>query len=315
MPEPDDLPPLPEGFSARGATWDDAQAVTDLVREVNIREIGIPEIDLSEIQSDWRRPSMDIARDEHLILDSDGRLVAWAELYHARDAQAAITPEARGQGIGLHLIRWTEQRAIERAPEGASATRVRQRVNDRNEAGRRLFLASGYKPVWNSWIFEIPLGGAIPSAPAPEGVTIRRFELGRDERVTHQVVDAAFSEWESHNPEPFEDWEAYMLGRAGVDTSLWCLAEAGGEIVGAAIVFYYAHDAEGWIDELAVAQPHRRRGVGKALVTNAFAGLKDRGADKAMLSTDSRGGGRHLYESAGMHIARSYTKFERMLSV
>jgi mycothiol synthase len=313
MPEPDDLPPLPEGFSARGATWEDAQAVTDLVREVNIREIGIPEIDLSEIQSDWRRPSMVIALDEHLILDPDGRLVAWAELYHAQDAQAAIFPEARGRGIGLHVIRWTEQRAIERAPEGATATRVRQGVNDRNEAGHRLFLACGYEPVWNSWIFEIPLDGEIPTASAPEGITIRRFESGRDERATHQVVDEAFSEWESHSPEPFQDWEVYTLSRDGVDTSLWFLAEAEDAIVGAAVVSFFPEDGDGWIDELAVAQAHRRRGVGKALATNAFAGLKERGARKAMLSTDSRGGGRHLYESAGMHVTRSYTKFEKQL--
>jgi mycothiol synthase len=188
-------------------------------------------------------------------------------------------------------------------------------VNDRDEAGKRLFVAAGYSPVWNSWICEIPLDGEISTAPAPEGVTIRRFEPGRDERATHAVIDAAFNEWETHDHEPFEDWEAYMLAREGVDTSLWFLAEAEGAIVGAATVFLYQDDGDGWIDELAVAQPYRGRGVGKALVTNAFAELKERGAQKAMLSTDSRGGGRQLYESAGMHIARSYTKYEHELSV
>ena len=50
-------------------------------------------------------------------------------------------------------------------------------------------------------------------------------------------------------------------------------------------------------------------------MTNAFAGLKERGAGKAMLSTDSRGGGRHLYESVGMKLARSYTKYEKALKI
>jgi ribosomal protein S18 acetylase RimI-like enzyme len=75
----------------------------------------------------------------------------------------------------------------------------------------------------------------------------------------------------------------------------------------------YPPEAEGWIEELAVEREHRRRGVGVAMLTRACAELRLLGMHKAMLSTDSRGAGRHLYESAGMRLVRSFTKFAKPL--
>jgi ribosomal protein S18 acetylase RimI-like enzyme len=75
----------------------------------------------------------------------------------------------------------------------------------------------------------------------------------------------------------------------------------------------YPDDADAWIEEFAVERRYRRRGIGTALLMRAFAELRTGGAERALLSTDSRGGGRHLYESVGMSVVRSSTKYMKRL--
>ena len=115
-----ELPPLPEGFTARGATMEDAGAVMELVAASNIADVGSAEVDLEEIQAVWVRPSVRLDLDEHLVFDADHRLVAWAELYYAQDAQGTVHPGSRDRGLGVHLLHWTEGRAAERSAELAT---------------------------------------------------------------------------------------------------------------------------------------------------------------------------------------------------
>src|SRR4051812_45524358 len=125
-----ELPPLPERYTARGATMDDAPAVTELVAASNLADVGSAEVDLEETQGVWSRPSVRLDLDEHLVFDADGRLVAWAELYYAGDAQATVHPAHRGRGLGAHLLHWTEHRATERSAEQRLTPYVRQSALD-----------------------------------------------------------------------------------------------------------------------------------------------------------------------------------------
>jgi len=289
---------------------EDAGAVMELVATSNVHDLGSPEVDLEEIQGVWSRPVMQLELDEHLVFDGEGRLVAWAEMYFPQDAQGTVHPERRDLGLGTHLVRWTEHRALEMA--GGADTLVRQTADDTDAGAQTLFGASGYAPVWNSWILELPLGDDLHVVGPPDGVTIRRAEAS-DERAVHEVIETAFGEWESREPEAFEDWHAYMAGRSAGKEPPWIVAEMGGEVVAAATMMFYPDDPDVWIDEFAVARPYRRRGVGTSLLTHTFAELRQAGAAKALLSTDSRGGGRQLYESVGMRVVRSSTKFAKSL--
>ncbi|MFL5737022.1 MAG: GNAT family N-acetyltransferase [Actinomycetota bacterium] len=308
-----ELPPLPDGYTARGATMDDAAAVTELVAASNLADVGSAEVDLEETQGVWSRPSVRLDLDEHLVFDGHGKLAAWAELYYAQDAQGTVHPAQRGRSLGAHLLHWTEHRASQRSAEQHLAPYVRQSALDTDLAARGLFRSAGYEQIWASWILEIALDHGIRTVPPPEGVTIRGAEQA-DERAVHGVVETAFGEWESREPEPFEDWHAYMEARRSVNPSPWFVAVADGRIVAAATTVVYPDEGESWIEEFAVERAYRRKGVGTSLLTHAFAELRRAAAPKALLSTDSRGGGRHLYESVGMQVVRSYTKFGKSLS-
>jgi ribosomal protein S18 acetylase RimI-like enzyme len=66
---------------------------------------------------------------------------------------------------------------------------------------------------------------------------------------------------------------------------LFLVAEVNGRVVGTAMGGYDGH--RGWVYSLAVAEPHRRQGVGSALVRHLEAVLADRGCLKVNLQVRS----------------------------
>ena len=71
----------------------------------------------------------------------------------------------------------------------------------------------------------------------------------------------------------------------------------------------------GYVNILGVRRPWRRRGLGMALLQHAFAEFYRRGQQRAGLGVDagSLTGATRLYERAGMHVARQFDTYEKML--
>ncbi len=80
-----------------------------------------------------------------------------------------------------------------------------------------------------------------------------------------------------------------------------------GQIVGFASAVHYVHPdkpTELWINEVAVAPGHQRRGVGKAVVLRILALGRELGCVQAWVLTDKTNtAARALYASAGGHDA------------
>ncbi len=81
------------------------------------------------------------------------------------------------------------------------------------------------------------------------------------------------------------------------------VVDTSGQVVGTALVIMYGDPAtEAFIDRLAVRRDHRRRGLGQALLVDAFARGRAHGATRSALSTDSRTGALSLYQRVGMEV-------------
>jgi len=82
---------LPPGLTTRPLVPADAEAVRDLIAASELHDLGQVKIDLEDIVGDWQRPSFTIA--EHSIgVEADGALVAYAEVYAGRFADAHVPP-------------------------------------------------------------------------------------------------------------------------------------------------------------------------------------------------------------------------------
>src|SRR3954452_24977682 len=254
---------MEKGILIRSPTESDAEAVTALVVLLDVEEYGSPDFELDDLLADWRSPGLDLARDAWLAELPTGRLAAYAVLHFNGNAEVYVSSEAFGLGIGTELRRRVEDRALERAAEGARVL-VAQTLSSLNSAGRELLRRAGYENVRTYWRLVRRLGGELPTPPALDGVTIRPFELERDANETHGVMAGAFQDNLRRRPfESFEEWEAHEINRKAFDPSLWFVAEADGRIVGAIVCPDY--EDVGWIRQLGVERRWRGRGIGTAL--------------------------------------------------
>jgi mycothiol synthase len=147
----------------------------------------------------------------------------------------------------------------------------------------------------------------------PAGVRVRTFQREADARAVHRLVQDAFADIGNQPPRSFEFWEQTSLERADFDPSLWFLATAGGELVGADLCF--SGELGGYVAQLAVRRDHRGRGLGLALLRHGFGELYRRGDHEVYLHVDSanRTGATRLYQRAGMHVQHRFDSWAKRL--
>jgi GNAT superfamily N-acetyltransferase len=234
------------------------------------------------------------------------QLVAYAEVFKGR-AWVHVHLDARDRGIGAALLRWTEERA-----RALGSDKLGQTVSDNNRAGGALLSANRYSVRWYTWVFEKALNEEPEAPPLPDGVTLRTFEPGRDDRAMYELIDTAFSDWTDRDPSfGFEDWAASYIRREDFDPTLTFLLEDQGRLIGVSMCLIYGD--EGWVQQIAVERLYRGRGLGGALLQASFREFFLRGLLTAGLSTESRTGARGVYEHVGMRVTRSYTRYSKDL--
>lgn len=311
--------PLPIGSLARPATSDDAPAVAAL-RSAYLAEEGDPTLVTAEEQlNDWQ--GLNLAEDAVVALASDGSLVAHADILNRRFVQVSVyggvDPRYRRRGLGGYLIRWGEAWARERmdwAPADAEIA-VQHYINANNAAARRLMEAHSYAHVRSVYVMRIVMQG--PSeAPAPiEGLRIRAFAPGQDERATYEAIEEAFADLWGRPPGDFDRWLG-MTERERQHPDMWYLAEdeGSGEIAGVCLARIVPGDS-GWIGSVGVRRPWRSRGLALALLRTAFGEFYRRGEREVTLSVDAENpsGALRLYTRAGMRVAQHIMLYRRRL--
>jgi GNAT superfamily N-acetyltransferase len=218
-----------------------------------------------------------------------------------------VLPSHRGRGIGSRLLRWTQE-----AGRAAGKSRSCQRLSENEHAAVALLEADGYERSWEDWMFDIELEREPDPPRLPPGYAIRGFVAGRDGRAVHGVVEEAFAEWPDAEAETFADWEAETLGRPGFAPELVGAVVQGDDVVGAAVMIDEEEPVI-WVAQLAVARPHRGRGLARALLVHAFGIAWRSGRRHVRLATDGRTGARGLYEHVGMHVTRTAWEYTKQL--
>ncbi len=288
---------LPDGFSVRPLSPDDARAVNDLIVAADVAAHGETESDVESLLDWWRMIDLDRAS---WLFEQDGRAVAYAvalvrgELF---DAEGRVHPDFTGRGLGSTILELTERHARE-----LGVPRIHNGCLASDAAARRLLEDAGYRDVRRFYRMRIDLDGPPPEPEWPDGLVVDTFRP-EDARGFHAATVEAFEdEWNFH-PTPFEEWKEFRLNAPDFDPSLWFLVRDGDEV--AAIIRCERRFGAGWVGALAVRKPWRRRGLGIALLRHAFREFHRLGERRVALGVDAENatGATRLYERAGMYVA------------
>lgn len=302
----------------RPPTIEDLEIVHELMHAYDLAQYGEEDFTLGDLRTAWSSPTFNFEEDERLVFDRTGQLVGSLHLEQRKFAKFFVTvriqPGYSDPRLGDNLLRLAETWARERMSQAEPGVRVTLNswmpTTDRDSL--QCYERAGFKEIRRYWRMEIELNEA-PAAPEwPEGVELRSFVPGRDDRSVFEMTDTAFRDHWGHLPHEFDEWRHWTVERPDFDPSLWFIAYEGDQIAGGSLC---VDGALGWVDTLGILRPWRRKGLGLALLLHSFGEFYHRGRFKVGLGVDSQNltGATRLYERAGMHIARETISYEKEL--
>lgn len=309
---------FPEGFTVRPAKLDDVPTIYGLLQAYECALYGYTDKFLAYVQATYSSPTLDQAGETCLVFDRAGRLVGSMLLEQSMYANFSVTvcvfPPEPDSHLDDYLLSMAESRArilMEQAQPGVQVT-VTSWVSSIDQESLRCYERAGFQEVRRNWRMEIELGGQHALPTWPEGVELRPFVPERDDRAIFEMIERAFEDHWGHTPEDFEEWRHWAIEQADFEPSLYHIAWAGDQPIGAALC---NAGPIGWVNSLAVAREWRGRGVGLALLQHAFGEFSRRDLRRAGLSVDSENltGATRLYQRAGMRKTREYLKMNKAL--
>jgi mycothiol synthase len=275
-------------------TIDDAPRLLELFHTYDRRFFGEPLMDADDLASDLQSPDFDLGADSLGFRIPDSTLVAGGFVTERGHVEAQFAEGWDHPELRARLVGFGESRARERG-----LTSVFRFVAAADTDGAAWLAGRGYRLSYTAWILRLDPEAPIAGRSLPPGYDVRPFELP-DAEAAFAVINEAFGEWDEGPERSLASWRAHTLDRPGVDPSAFRVATYRGEIIGTCIVFDSRDEA--WVSYLAVAKPHRGKGVAQQMLAQAYAAARARGIPQAGLSTDSRTGALDLYLRLGMRV-------------
>jgi mycothiol synthase len=294
-------------FRLRRAEAGDAGAVSALVAALDELLLGSSDSTLADLEDEWRQ----LDPQNRFVVDDGGAVVGYGTIeeasLHGR-ADGYVHPEHLGRGVGAFLVG-----ELERALAARGATRVQNATLLADTRAQRLLAERGYAVIRRFWQMRVELAREPPAPHWPEGLSVCRFDPGAA-GLFHRAYESAFADHWQHAPQSLEQWRQQYVEADDFTPALWAVVRAGDEIVAGTICRPERMGA-GWIARLFTRRDWRRRGIGEALLHDAFRGFWQAGKRTVGLGVDAQSetGAHRLYERVGMHVHWAAVVFEKEL--
>ena len=258
-----------------------------------------------------------------MIAERDGRLVGYgrASWKQAQDGHLIYEPTAfanvdAGPALLDAVMEAMELRCRQIAATHAPGpkefeTEAEDTALRRSEILRR----RGYQPVRFFFTMVRSNLDDLPNAPLPDGLEIRDVTPEQLRTVFEAEAEALADEWGFAVPTE-ADYVHFVSDPVEGDYTLWRVAWDGDQVAG--MVRGYINEAEndiygrkrGYVENISVRRPWRRRGLARALIGATIKALRERGMAEGALGVDTENpsGALRLYERCGfVSVSRNAT--------
>ena len=298
-----------EGAFATPAVAADAPAVAEVVAALESSLYGQTAFSQADLEDEWS--DLDLEQNTRVVRHGE-RIVGYGVVRERGDSSRAegyVHPDAAGRGIGRLIATGLEEHAARRG-----ARRIQNSVFEADSAARGLLESLGYGAVRVFRELRLELEAPPPAPEWPDGLRVVAFEPEHHALAFHAAHQEAFADHWDYSPRDFESWSTAHLGIERFDPTLWCVVRAGDEIA-AGTICTEATFGGGWVHALFTRRPWRRRGVGAALLGDAFGRFWARGEHSVGLGVDAASdtGAFRLYERAGMASVLGWVMYEKQL--
>jgi ribosomal protein S18 acetylase RimI-like enzyme len=292
----------------RPVTRDDADTVVAIVRAMDEAVLGSSDYTRRDLDDDWR--TLDPGRNAWLVVDGD-EPIAYGYVDDRGDpprADGYVHGAHFGRGAGTLLVGKMEDALRERG-----ARTIRNGVLLADEPAQSLLRSRGYTEVRRFSQMRIELTESPPAPAWPSGLTVSGL-LPADGPAYHAAYEDAFADHWGHLGRSFEEWRPSHMEGPDFAPELWAVVRDGDRIV-AGSELIRERNGVAWISRLFTARDWRRRGIGEALLHDAFGKFWREGRREIGLGVDAQSntGANRLYERVGMHVHWGAVVFEQEL--
>jgi len=308
------------GLVPRRSTLADAEGLFRLQADIDRHDFGAIDMSLDDIRAELAEVALDTDAWIVTRADAPGDPVAYGIVQPPVGARLrghlAVHPAWRGRGIGRAMAGIVEGRAREQGREleaGDEPVTLQGWINGASKVDAGWARSLGYAWARRFLRMRIDMAEPPPQPSWPEGITVRTFRVGADERAMYEAQGEAFSDHWGHVTMPFEEW-VKRTTRHDFEAELWLMALDGDRVVATSTNSVIPENL-GWISGLGVVRSHRRRGLARAILLRAFNDFWRRGQRSVALGVDadSLTGATRLYESAGMRVVETHDQVRKEL--
>jgi mycothiol synthase len=312
---------LPAGWTTRRPSLADVAEILALVHASDIAAVGEPDFTSDEVMEVLTGPHHDPDEDSWLALDGGGRIVAWAYIDNptggARDTVEVYVYPQVGEPAQAHLLALAVDRVAQRAGIlGHPRMTARAGAIPSETYYIGVLGAAGFEFIKRYARMRRDLTGEEQPPTLPAWVTIRtlRHDDEGDLRAFYAIIERAFADIPDSITGGFEAYQQKLAAMTSVAWDEWWVAEVDG--VPAAVLQSSEQGVEqdeGWVKYLAVGKEYRGRGLGRLLLSTAFATYAAKGRTSVGLGVDLTNptGAYGLYESVGMTPVYEANVYER----
>lgn len=313
-------------YTVRKFTWGDLPAIVDLINTSNEIDKLEDRAVLEDVELEWRTPGFSAEDTINVVLSPDGQIIAYSyiEISHERYkgfGEGIIHPAHRDQGIGTNRMRHDETtfyNAVKDEFDAEQPIYTLRWAMDKETAAIALYEAEGYQHVRTFYQMRVNLDTPLQPATLPAGYELRPFDKERDAYAVYQAQQEAFSEhWGHTSDSPYEEWAHYRFNNSYYNPDMLLIAWHGDEIAGSSLCRAYGPDVPelAWVGTLSVRRPHRKAGLGSALLQQSFYTFQQMGYTLGGLGVDAenRSNALAMYERAGMFVHKRFLSYRKIL--